>query len=133
MESSSNSGGHVDPRYTARQASAEIQRFQLPTSTPKMSLDAARPQTPKLRKKRSKPEMRAASQPQLKQQSDLGESSTRYSGALSSAPSGGADSGAGKRKSSLRSVVRRLFGRRSKELESQQASPARHAYHKSVS
>lgn len=123
----------MDPsRSNAPRASAEPQRSIHHSNSVRVSSDAKRPHTPKLRKKRSKPEIRVISQQHLKPASSFADASKRYSGTLYTGPSGN-ESYTGKRKSSLRNVVRRIFGRRSKGDDNLQVPAHRHTYHKSVS
>ncbi|KAK3116267.1 hypothetical protein LTR53_003571 [Teratosphaeriaceae sp. CCFEE 6253] len=77
----------------------------------------------RLQKKRSHPGVRNASQPLPSINAGV-----RSYGDYSGRPDGAGEQA---RKSSLRNVVRRIFGRRSKEVSPQplQRSPPRHAYH----
>lgn len=81
--------------------------------------------SPRLQKKRSDAGVRNASQP-LPSSNSAG---LRGSGQGVN----GAGDGGKQRKSSLRNAVRKIFGRRSKEVESQppQRTPPRHGYHRS--
>ena len=90
------------------------------------SLDRQPPQT-RLQKKRSNAGVRAESQLQVP--TSIGGSSRDSTGT--------GEGNKGARKGSLRNVVRRMFGRRSREADLQpqpqpsQISPPRHGYHKS--
>ena len=89
-------------------------------------------QSPRLQKKRSTARVESSRQPTALP-AVRPQQAAAYRGSGPDATASGGGPGAGARKGSLRNVVRRIFGRRSKELETtpEQRSPPRHAYHRS--
>lgn len=85
------------------------------------------PQPARLRKQRSAANMRAASQPITTRPPDEGPVTPAKK------PINHPSVKPKPRNSSLRNVVRRIFGIRSKEVEVKKSSPPRHAYHRSAS